>query len=117
MFAYWDDLNLSGSGNGIYTLLTGTAPNRTWTIQWKGVLYGTSTAVNFAAQFREGSSTFDLVYTNGSGASGQSATIGAQSASSGTNFRQYSLNTSSVSSGTKLTATLPSCTSGTGPCP
>ena len=117
VFAYWDDLNLTGTGNGIYTVLTGTAPNRIWTVQWKGVLYGTSTAVNFAAQFHEGSSTIDLVYVNAAGASGSSATIGVQSASSGTNFRQYSLNTASVSSGTKLTATLPTCTSGTGPCP
>ncbi len=119
IFCYWDDLNLpsSTSTNGIYTSLTGTAPNRLFTIQWRGVTYTGANAINCAVQFREGSSTFDLIYLNSAAASGSSATIGVQSASSGTNFKQFSFNTTSVSSGTKLTASLPTCTSGTGPCP
>ncbi len=119
IFAYWDDLNLPSttSTNGIYTSLTGTAPNRLYTVQWRGVLYGTTSAVNFAVQFRENSSTFDVIYLNSAAASGNGATIGVQSATTGTNFKQFSLNSASVTSGTRLTATLPTCTSGTGPCP
>ncbi|MBS0660447.1 MAG: S8 family serine peptidase [Verrucomicrobia bacterium] len=119
IFAYWDDLNLPSTTatNGIYTLLSGTAPNRTFSVIWRGVTYTGSNAVNFAVQFREGQSTFDLVYQNSATANGASATIGVQSASTGTNFRQFSFNTGSISSGTKLTATLPTCTSGTGTCP
>jgi hypothetical protein len=33
---YWDDLLLTGAGQGIYTATLGTAPNRTFVIEWRG---------------------------------------------------------------------------------
>ncbi|MBS0660097.1 MAG: S8 family serine peptidase [Verrucomicrobia bacterium] len=118
IFVYWDDLNLPSTTatNGVYTLTSGTAPNRTFTVIWRGVTFSGSNAVNCAVVFREGSSTFDLIYQNAAGASGSGATIGIQSATTGTGFTQFLLNTAGISSGTKLTATLGVCTSGTGPC-
>ncbi len=118
VFVYWDDLNLptSTATNGVYTLLSGVAPNRTFSIIWRGVTFSGGNAINCAVNFLEGSPNFELVYQNAVGASGNSATIGVQSATTGTLFTQFSFNTASIASGTKLTATLGVCTSGTGPC-
>ncbi len=118
VFAYWDDLNLPSSTatNGVYTLLAGVAPNRTYSIIWRGVTFSGSNAINFAVNFLEGSPNFEVVYQNSAAASGNSATIGVQSATTGTLFTQFSLNTASIAAGTKLTATLGVCTSGSGPC-
>ncbi|MBS0660542.1 MAG: S8 family serine peptidase [Verrucomicrobia bacterium] len=123
LFPFWDDLNLTGSTSsfGIYTKVAGSAPNRTLTVEWRGVRYNTTVAVNFAVLLREGSSTFDFIYNNstGTGANGTSATIGVQAASSGTVFTQFALNTAGTyTGGATLRATLPpgDCTPGTGPC-
>jgi hypothetical protein len=33
---YWEDLLLTGAGQGIYTATLGTAPNRTFVLEWRG---------------------------------------------------------------------------------
>ena len=117
IFPYWDDLDLRNGTNGIYTSLTGSSPNRIFTVEWRGILFGAAAStVNFAVLLHEGSSSFDFVYLNAVGASGAGATIGVQPAATGTGFTQFSFNTASISSGTKLTATIPGCASGSGPC-
>jgi hypothetical protein len=118
IFAYWDDLDLRGGTNGIYTSLTGTAPNRVWRIQWRGVLFNTTSAVNFAIEIPEGGSSFRTVYDNSAAANGSSATIGVQAAGTGTDFTQYSFNTAGITPGQVLTATLPPpvCSPGPGVC-
>lgn len=118
IFPYWDDLDLRNAPNGIYTSLTGTAPNRVWTIEWRGILFGGTNAVNFALQFQEGQSGFRTIYNNSAAANGSSATIGVQAASSGTTFTQYSFNSASITPGQVLTATLPPpvCNPGPGVC-
>ncbi len=113
IFALWDDLDLTGASSGIFTELTGTAPNRVLKIEWRGTSIDLSNApIKAALLLREGSNVFDLVY----GSAAASATIGAQSAASGLNFTQFSINQAgAVASGTKLTAAFPPAVCVTGP--
>ena len=43
-FPYWDDLrtdNSSDSGEGVFTTMTGSAPNRVFYIEWRAEYFGT----------------------------------------------------------------------------
>src|SRR5205814_7351199 len=57
IMAYWDDLDLSSAGNGIYTSVTGTAPNRVLNVEWRSTRAG-GTAVNFEIKLFEGQGQF-----------------------------------------------------------
>jgi hypothetical protein len=74
---YWDDLYTVNTGYGIYTSISGTAPNRIFNIEWRAQYYpGTGTA-NFELRLYEGQTRFDVIYgsvTNGN----SSATAGLQ---------------------------------------
>jgi hypothetical protein len=106
---YWDDLNLSSSIStsfGIYTSVTGPIGNRVFNIEWKGVLFGTTTAVDLEAQLFEFSDpsvgqAFDFVYNNSTAANGSGATIGVQRAT-GISFTQFSCNTATVTPGLRI---------------
>lgn len=118
IFAYWDDLDLRNGSNGIYTSLTGTAPNRVWRIEWRGFLFGAATStVNFAIEIPEGGSGFRTVYGNSAAASGSSATVGVQASATGS-FTQFLSGTAGITPGQVLTATLPPpvCNPGPGVC-
>jgi hypothetical protein len=104
LFVYWDDIDTSGTGKGIFTELVGTAPNRTFKVEWRAVLVGTSTAVDVAVIFRENSNLFDMVYKNAAAANGGSATIGWQNADHGTALTAHSVNSATIVNGTKLTS-------------
>lgn len=125
LMPFWDDLRLDTSGGGIFTYLEGTAPNRSFTIVWRGQPYSTTvgaTNTQVAVVLYESSAEFDFLYgATASGTANQngaSATIGVQAASSGTTYTQYSFNTASVTPGTRLSASLPAavCTIGSGAC-
>jgi len=123
LFANWDDLNLNPTGGGIYVNTVGTAPNRQFIIEWRGrtVGDGATTTLNnrFAIVFNEGSASFQYHYLQtgvGASTNGATATVGAQSATTGTGFTQYSFNQAIITAGTVLTATLPVGTPGPGVC-
>jgi hypothetical protein len=121
LMPYWDDLDLRVAGNGIYTSVSGTAPNQIWTIEWRGTVYqatGVGPAINFTIRLFEGQDRFEFVYNNAAAAFGAGATIGAQAANSGTNFTQYSFNTASLITSRRLSAArVPGiCVAGPGPC-
>ena len=40
LFPYYDDLRTDGAGDGIFTAVTGTAPNRTFIIEWRTTYFG-----------------------------------------------------------------------------
>jgi len=126
LMPFWDDLTPTAAGSpgaGIYTHLLGTAPNRSWLVEWRGRRFddpnGTRT-VNFAIEFREGQSEFSYLYVlTGAGVSnGNSASVGVQAATTGTRFTQYSLNQAAITPGLRLDANFPAalCTSGSGGC-
>lgn len=124
LLPYWDDIDMrtstgAGANGGIFTLLSGTAPNRVFQVEWRGVLYGGTTAVNFAVLFHENSDQFEFVYANSAGTTGAGATIGAQAGATQPLFTQYSYNTGNVvAPGTLLSAVrLPAvCNVGPGVC-
>jgi hypothetical protein len=68
IFPYWDDLYTVNSGYGIFTSISGTAPNRIFNIEWRAQYYpGTGTA-NFELRLYEGQTRLDVIYgtlTNG----------------------------------------------------
>jgi hypothetical protein len=116
IFGHWDDLlttaqagcaSYPGGTCGIYTALTGTAPNRTFAIEWRAVYFDTpSSLANFEILLHENSCHFEIIHgTLGEG--GTSATSGVQQGS-GTQFTQFACN-SSMANNTKVTYTLGSC--------
>ncbi len=116
IFVFWDDLRTTGTGRGIFTLATAD----TFMIEWKARPVSGTTALDFALVFHKDSNLFDMIYVNAAGAAGNgsTATIGVQDGTSGAHFTQYSLNTATISAGTKLTSFFPPaiCTTGPGVC-
>ena len=72
IFPYWDDLRTDansgcaaypGGNCGIYTSVSGTAPNRIFNIEWRAVYFGDSgQRANFELRLHEGQNRFDVVY-------------------------------------------------------
>jgi hypothetical protein len=89
IYPYWDDLYLVNSGFGIFTSISGTAPNRIFNIEWRAQYFPGSGSANFELRLYEGQSRFDVIYgtvTNGN----TSATAGVQR--DDTTFVQYFCN-------------------------
>jgi len=99
VYPYWDDLEtvatlpgcagFPGATCGIFTSVSGSAPNRIFNIEWRAVYFAnTSGQANFEVRLYEGQSRFDVIYgtlTN----SNLSATAGVQKV---TDFDQYYCN-------------------------
>lgn len=128
LFPSWDDYDMDPAdtvGGGIYTNTIGTAPNRTFYIEWRATHFSEATtaiSTNFAVKLTEGSGTIEYIHvlTGLAGnANGASATVGVQRAATGTQFTQLGFNTAGTTTpGLVQTGTLPAgqCTPGTGPC-
>ncbi|MEP6775061.1 MAG: S-layer homology domain-containing protein [Chloroflexota bacterium] len=77
---FWAEQNTAAPGKGIYTLVSGTAPNRTFYIEWRNCLYNGPTGclqdgdTDYEVIFQEGQDSFDVVYgTMGSATAGLGA--------------------------------------------
>src|SRR6187397_935692 len=89
IFPYWDDLYLVNAGFGIFTSITGTAPNRIFNIEWRAQYFPGSGSAGFELRLYEGQTRFDVIY--GTVSSGNtSATAGVQK--NDTAFDQYFCN-------------------------
>jgi len=94
---FWDDLYVFAPSTLRYQTV-GTAPNRTFIVQWNNVGFCCSTpppGLTFQAQFREGSNIIAFMYSDvqaNSRTQGDSATIGIDGPGT-TNFLQTSCNT------------------------
>ena len=64
---YWDDLYLVNSGFGIFTSVSGTAPNRIFNIEWRAQYFPGSGSANFELRLYEGQCRFDVIYGTVSG--------------------------------------------------
>jgi hypothetical protein len=108
---HWDDLRTDYQFNGptgIYTSVSGVAPNRIFNIEWRAVLYSSGNwPVNFEIRLYEGEDRFDLVYGDVSGV-GQYATVGVQR-DLGSAYTQYECNSGGVTQGMMLIFTQPPC--------
>src|SRR5262249_40215377 len=83
---YWEDLYTLNAGFGIFTSVSGNAPNRIFNIEWRNQYYPGSGTANFELRLYEGQPRFDVIYgtlTNGN----TSATAGVQKDDA--NFTQY----------------------------
>jgi len=109
IFPFWDDLN---GGAGIYTQTIGTAPNRTFIIQWnKDHFGGTGNTVAFQVRLSETSNLIRFIYQdvdfgNATWNNGASATVGI-AGPGGTGVSQFSFNTASLSAGQCILFTPP----------
>ncbi len=106
IFAFFDNVVTSGAGDGIFTAVTGAAPNRVFTIEWRVSQSGVGTT-NFEIRFSEGSSDFEVIYgaTTGTFA----GTIGVQGNASGL-FTQFAGPNANVPpAGTRLLFTTACC--------
>src|SRR5207253_7279641 len=63
IFAEWDNYHTDLTGQGIYTSVTGTAPNRIFNIEWRVSQIGEAGFINFEIRLYENSpeNRFDLV--------------------------------------------------------
>jgi hypothetical protein len=120
VFPHWDDLEtvagLPGctaftNGCGVFSSISGTAPNRTFNLEWHAVYFANpSQSLDFEVRLHEGQKVFDVVYgavTN----TGTSATVGIQRDAS--NLTQYECNTGGLTNGLMLTFSAPGCGTGT----
>lgn len=91
---FWDDLYPPGGG-GIYYSLTGSAPNRVFTVEWRNIEHypGTASGVTFEVQLEETTNEIYVLYQDTSFGSGEddgaSASVGIQN---GSIAFQYSCN-------------------------
>ncbi len=98
IYPLWDDLFLDASSTA-WTKLTGVAPNREWTIEWRncGFFADLSHRVNFEITLKENGQI--LTQYNNVGSSGReqgdSATIGIEN-ETGTDALQFSFNEASI---------------------
>jgi N-acetylneuraminic acid mutarotase len=95
MMPFWDNLNQSGAGSGIYTSITGSAPNRIFNVEWRA-----GSGTNFEIRLYETTNQFEYIYGTLSGGS-QVATIGSQRG--GNNYTQVSCNAPTIVAGNKIT--------------
>jgi hypothetical protein len=74
ILAYQGDLRTDGPGNGIFTLVTGSAPDRVFNIEWRTTYPGHIGTANFELRFYENQNSFDIIYgmTADAGASEES---------------------------------------------
>ncbi len=111
--ANWDDLETTSTltctgGCGVFTSVSGVAPNRIFNIEWRAVYFSnTAQQANFEIRLYEGQSRFDIVY-GAIDQSGTSATVGVQR-DTGSQFAQFECNTGSLSPGLQIVFVLPPC--------
>jgi hypothetical protein len=104
ILAFQGDLrtdNTTLTGEGIFTSITGSAPNRNFNIEWRAEEFSDGSGVNFEIVLHENSNCFDVIYgvTSDSGATHES---GVQKGPAGP-AAQFSCNAATLTSGLKVT--------------
>ncbi len=111
VFAFWDDQITAPAGKGIFSSITGVAPNRIFNLEFRTCGFNTATTCaagtdfNYEVRLYEGQRKIDLIY-GVMGLTGSSATVGIQKDI--TTFTQCSCNTG-VSAGMMITVSSGSC--------
>ncbi len=83
IFPYWDDLRTDTTGSctpgpcGVYTSISGSAPNRTFYIEWRAFYFSGSGSANFEISLHEDRANFEVIEGVLDGG-GTSATVGVQ---------------------------------------
>ena len=102
IFAYWDSHNTNiNDAMGMYTSITGAAPNRIFNIEWRGGYEANDVRSAFEVRLYEGQPKFEVIY--GNTRHGFSATVGVQKGT-GERFTQYACNANgAIPTGLKIT--------------
>ncbi|SDG65503.1 Carboxypeptidase regulatory-like domain-containing protein [Sinosporangium album] len=106
IYPFWDDIAVEGA-SGVYTATVGTAPRRSFVVEWRDVTFvqDRSVKISFAAVLGEdGSIGFRYRGVSGVLSSGDSATIGIED-HGGLDGFQYSYNRPSLTDGQSITFT------------
>jgi PKD repeat protein len=114
IFPFWSDLRTDQPGNGVFTTLTGVAPNRIFGIEWRATIASSLSNANFEVLFYESQLRIDLVY----GAlddPGTAATVGIQR-DTGSSYTNFECSAGGLAAGLQLTYQW-SCNDGGGTCP
>lgn len=107
LYPFWDDLvvGAAGSGSGVFTSVTGTAPHRQYVVEWREVAHWSAQADKFsfsAAIGEDGTVRYSYKGTGGTGIKGgSSATVGVENAT-GTDAYKYSFNTPVITDGLSI---------------
>jgi len=88
IFPFWDDLRTDnsqadcasypGGTCGIFTAVTGSAPNRTFVVEWRATFFQHAGLAHFEILLHENTSDFEVVYGTFSQGSTTNATAGVQ---------------------------------------
>ncbi|WP_328907669.1 S8 family serine peptidase [Streptomyces sp. NBC_00234] len=96
LYPFWDDLIVNANTGGVYTGVIGTAPHRSFVVEWRNVIHQLAGQDRFsfsAVIGEDGKISYHYKDITGIGfESGSSATIGVENAS-GTDAFQYSYDT------------------------
>ena len=66
IFPYFDDLDMDAGGAfGIYTSVSGSAPNRIFNIEWRAQYFPNTGTANLELRLYEGQTRFDVIYGPG----------------------------------------------------
>ena len=91
-----------GGNCGVFTSVTGTAPNRQFNIEWRAVHFAdTTTSANFEVVLNESLTSFDVIY-GATSDSGLDETSGVQAGPGGP-ATTFSCGTATLTSGLKVT--------------
>ncbi len=108
IMAYQGDLRTDvGAGSGIFTSVSGVAPNRVFNIEWRTAYFSGSGTANFEVRLFEATQTFEVIY--GSTAdNGLQEESGVQQSATGP-ATQFSCSAGTLTSGLKVTYSPSSC--------
>jgi PKD repeat protein len=113
IFPFWTDLRTDLPGNGIFTSVTGTAPNRTFAIEWRATIVSSGSNANFEVLLYESQPRLDIIY-GPLDDPGTAATVGIQR-DTGSSYTNFECNAGGLSAGLQLTWQW-SCNDGGGAC-
>jgi hypothetical protein len=110
IFAYQTDLRTDDPNDGIFTSVTGSAPNRVFNIEWRTTYFDRTGTANFELRFYENQTTFDVVYGANTD-SGASEASGVQLSGMGgfCDATTFSCQTPVLTNGLKVTYTVVPC--------
>ncbi len=98
---FQDDGYTINSGYGIFTSVTGTAPNRNFNIEWRNQYFPGSGNANYEVVLHENTACFDIIY-GATDTMGSTEESGVQKSAAGP-ATQFSCNTATLTNGLKVT--------------
>src|SRR5262245_46679882 len=100
LIPYQGDLRTDGANDGIFTAVTGSAPNRQFVIEWRTTYFQSAGTANFEVLLPESSGTLSVIYGQ-TADNGSQETSGIQSGDNGP-FTQFSCGDSTLVNGLRV---------------